>query len=362
MIPPKGAAMKVLIYSDHHSHAWKPYSEEITTGVFAGVNSRLAQGLLVLDHIRQLATKVDVVLFAGDMFHIRSSLNVITFNLTYDATAKIRMACKKLGLMPGNHDQVSRDGSNHALFSFGAFATVMDKPGWHHFEAQGSKLHVLAIPYTADSDAVRDIVERNAHTRFGGGPRILLGHFGVDGGIVGSNFVLEDKNLIGVDDLKPDRFNQVFLGHYHKHQQLAPNVQYVGATMQHNWGDTGDTRGCLIWDTDVNVVKHVPLPHSPQFVKIANPQMISENVFHNYVEVPSNYNQALYDQLLSEGALSVDFVPTISSSQVAGTPYKTVASNPQSLIEHYVETNSFGVLDNEYLEALGRKMLEEAQE
>jgi Fe-S cluster assembly ATPase SufC/DNA repair exonuclease SbcCD nuclease subunit len=58
-----------------------------------------------------------------------------------------------------------------------------------------------------------------------------------------------------------DGFRWSFSGHFHLHQTLRGNVTYVGAPLQHHFGDAGDPRGVLIYDYDAN-----------SFERILNPQ------------------------------------------------------------------------------------------
>ena len=102
----------------------------------------------------------------------------------------------------------------------------------------------------------------------GKGSNILLGHFGIQGAEVGSNYVMTSSDLISLRDIPVGDFDQVFLGHFHKPQKLAENVRFVGATHQHNWGDTGQERGVWIWETGID-------GHGPRFIPITAPKFIT---------------------------------------------------------------------------------------
>lgn len=318
--------MRVLLFSDLHGHAFKPYSTILPDGM----NSRLRDALLVLEQIRKLAKqeKVDLILFGGDLFHVRGSLYVQTFNAIFEAMARLKLTAQ-LGLLVGNHDQTNKAGSIHSVYAFNTMATVMDKPMWYTFETVVSnttdRLHVLALPYTTDSNDIRSAVDEGVQSKPQdpkGCPHIILGHMGVDGARVGGGFVLRDKDAPKLKDLKRQEFAQVFLGHYHVPQILADNVRFIGSTLQHNWGDLGTEHGCWLWDTQpgdpYDDPQFRPLK-APEFKHWKYSSLESGKVKRgetegNYVRVLCKVHpnmadrQKMEERLLNMGAAAVEFL------------------------------------------------------
>ena len=146
--------MKVLLFSDLHAHSWRNCSTMLPTGR----NSRLQDTINILREIRELADKekVDGVLFAGDMFHIRpglASMHIPTFNAVYEEIALLKLNRTFVALLVGNHDQGDKAGREYSVFAFRSTVTVMDQPGWHQFISdEGEVLGVLAISAHQDRE------------------------------------------------------------------------------------------------------------------------------------------------------------------------------------------------------------------
>jgi DNA repair exonuclease SbcCD nuclease subunit len=353
--------MRVLLFSDLHAHQFKPYSTVLSNGL----NSRFQDVLNILDQIRVIAgaEKVGLILFGGDLFHVRRVINVQTFNFVFEAIARLKLARKgspgcQLGLLVGNHDQTDRSGGIHSIYAFGAMVEVMDRIKWHTFAVGQDRLNVLAVPYFGNKqEALKQINEAVQSAQLQG-PSILLGHFGISGALAGSNFVLVDKELMELEDIKPDQFDQVFLGHYHESQQLAPNVRYIGAPMHHNWGDFGQERGCLIWDTDSNRVDFIPLLY-PSFVKMSLDELQhlpNVKVQGDFIRVfclhgvrPQGEEKVKDDLVNQLGARSVEFIDEAVENQklAEAGPYQP-GTDIETMIQHFVSSND-GDLDPEML-------------
>lgn len=357
--------MRVLLFSDHHAHAFKPYSNVLPSGI----NSRLWDSIQVLNQIAKLVKrhKVDVVLFGGDLFHVRGTMNVQTFNLVFDAIAHIKISAQ-VGLLVGNHDQTNRTGNIHSVYSLGSMVHVMDKPAWNSFQVGSVTLHVFALPYHSDKDELLHSMEQaiQSHPR-GLNPAILLGHVGITGAKVGGNFVLIDNHNLEVADLRFSEFDQVFLGHYHEPQQLAVNVRYLGATHHHNWGDVGSERGCCIWDTQENQQYSeptlIPLKY-PRFVTIDHGTSIErDDVADNYVRIQfkggidAAVRLRAEEDLYELGARVVEFVdldPTKAAVHV-GTFHPGM--DVDEMISSYAHEHGPDVLDSDYLTSIGLALM-----
>ena len=251
---------KIVIFSDLHAHTFSPYSSTLEDGT----NSRLQDALDVITDVREIAKEVDAdaVLFAGDLFHERRHIVTQAFIKVYEALSMFVVDKIPLLMIHGNHDQSDRLGRFHALKSFGAFATVVDKAGWVEFEG----MNILAVPYIENANTLLDAVNEKAPDN--SAPNIFLGHFGVSGAKLGADFVYSNGAEPTIGDLPVRQFDAGFLGHFHLHQELAPNFWYVGAPMHHNWGDVGQERGVMVYDTETKEGIHVPLTGTPKFVEM----------------------------------------------------------------------------------------------
>ncbi len=364
--------MRVLSFSDLHAHAFKPYSVDLP----GGMNSRLLDALNILEQIGQLATahKVDLILFAGDLFHARGSINVRTFNAVFGAVAKLKLG-RQLGLLPGNHDQSNKTGDVHSIYALGSIATVMDTAGWTVFEGSldpMDRLEVLAIPYTSDRERILASIELQLQHQ-PNWPRLLLGHFGVDGAEVGSNFVLVDDLLPKAQDLHPEQFSQVFLGHYHEPQQLLQNVHYLGATHQHNWGDTGSVRGCWLWDTDPRGQFGIP-----QFTTLEAPRFLQyryeDLAINAHIDVQDSFVRILApeedppnkevwnNRMMQSNARTVEWVVDKVDPLTGGHAGYDPGSDMEDLVAQWVDEGVIDPhLDVAELKRLGRKFIQQVE-
>jgi DNA repair exonuclease SbcCD nuclease subunit len=255
---------KIVVFSDLHAHCFGPYS----TVLEDGTNSRLQDALNVIEKVRQVANDVgaDMVLFGGDLFHERRHIVTQAFSKVYEALSMFAVDRMPLFMIHGNHDQADKAGKFHALSPFGAFATVVDEPGWVTVQGKNTLVDILAVPYIEDTNHLLDVVHEKAPDS--SNPKIFLGHFGLDGAKLGADFVYSNSNEPVIGNIPTGRFDVGFLGHFHLHQQLAPNFWYVGAPMHHNWGDKGQARGLMVYDTETKEAKHVALTNTPQFIEL----------------------------------------------------------------------------------------------
>lgn len=241
---------ELIIFSDLHAHNFKYGSRRIQAPEYGEgfYNSRLIDSIKVLDEIQKYAEehKIHTILFGGDLFHRRSVLHTDAFNLVYNKLVGIGY-WHEVHLIPGNHDYADRHGKIHSLEPFnnvdGPMITVWDKVDW---EATQRGTQIVYVPYTDDLDEARrrltvagDLADELD------GPSILLAHLGMQGAVVGSNYVLVSDNDVSVSDVPQDSFSACFFGHFHEHQQLFKNGWFIGSTHEDNWGDSGGKRGFL---------------------------------------------------------------------------------------------------------------------
>jgi DNA repair exonuclease SbcCD nuclease subunit len=297
--------VKLLISSDHHHHAFASFA---SIGP-QGVSSRLQEGLdaeAQLEHI--IATQqIDWHCRLGDLFDRKNVLDAVTFNevMTRIATTK----CETL-LLCGNHDHAA-GGVRNSIESFSHLPAVrvVQNVMCHHID----DTDIYAIPYTDDPGLLVEALT-NTHPN----PErcnILFAHLGVNGAKTGSEFRI--PSMISLEMLQREKFDHVFLGHYHEPQQLAENVQYVGSLIQRSFSDAGRTRRALVFDTVTGALEEMP---------IAGPSFIIKRV------------------------AALEELPQLASdlSDVVGTLYLKVATpDPRitrTLVEHALQRQCGGVV------------------
>ena len=228
--------MKYLFFSDLH------YRE-----------TRIKDCELVLDKVMEIGKKekVDAIVNGGDTFQDKGLIRI----KCHDSYLKKRKEWDGRWIdIVGNHDQDDRDGSVHAMKSFGLLpkSSVVDVPFFDR------KNKILMLPYMHDIKDYLKITKNDDVIKEG--EWTLIAHMGVKG-----SFMSESKrDETGVPLEVCRYFKQVFLGHYHKPHSLE-NVTYVGSPLQQNFSEMGQDKGVIIFDTkDPTNFKRVEIKGTPK--------------------------------------------------------------------------------------------------
>jgi DNA repair exonuclease SbcCD nuclease subunit len=268
------------IVADLHLHNFKEFGTITSTPwTKLPINSRLADQLSTLYETAKAmkAAGVTHMLVNGDVFHIRGIIPVEVYQHVYDLFYHIvHQLGIKTAILAGNHDQSDKSGLIHSVYGLKDLVTVVDRVDTLTI---ANKVKVWCVPYIADKEQLKNALDK-------GQGDILFAHLGVDGAAVGPvEFRIKDP--IKVADLHPERYKIVLLGHYHKPQQLADNVHYIGSPSQVNRGEMGDTKRWLLYDTDKNTLRSFPTP-ACEFVTVTASEFIvapDSHLQHNYYDV-----------------------------------------------------------------------------
>lgn len=291
-----------VIFSDHHAHNHKygAVRRELVREQSTVHNSRLLDSVAVINEIAEYVknNNINTTIFAGDLFHTRGNVPTDVYNLTYEA---VRGIPSEVIMIPGNHDYADRDGKIHSLEPFKDVTTVHDTPFTEARFAKNVKpAYFHFVPY---SDVKNKVVQDISNLKtVPGHVNILIGHAGIQGAKVGSDYVLVNDSDMEITDIDLTRFTACFFGHFHKHQMLARNAWYVGASHQHNWGDAGCRRGFLhvtIRDGKTTI-KQIE-SSAPKFVNISSLEEFdihSNNFVRLHMDVPTDSKLEQYTKKL----------------------------------------------------------------
>lgn len=261
--------MKVAAFGDLHAHLFSEFAEHNEETV----NTRLKEILQVLPTIREymIEHKMGYLLFAGDLFHKRITVDTRVMNLVRDEFRKFYGWGIEIIMIPGNHDQVDNsDYPQHSLESFKEFeyVTVLDR--FTPITLPGG-LKIYPAPYSKNAQMVKDFLNEYAEdAKAYDGTTILLGHLGVSGAFVGkSSYAMADAFTVA--DLHPEAFTFGVFGHFHKWQFLGDTKHffYTGAPIQHNFNDEGQEKGFWVLDTETKKAELVPIK-SPEFITVTD--------------------------------------------------------------------------------------------
>ncbi|WNO29844.1 recombination exonuclease [Bacillus phage SDFMU_Pbc] len=258
---------KVVHFTDFHAHIFEDFSKPDKRYI----TDRFKAQIDTLHKVFKIAREHDaVLLFGGDLFHKRKTLEDVVFNEVFEVFAQ--HSDVRVYMVRGNHD--SRDNSTssrHWLEPFNCLphVTVFSTPGYVEVEQDGFLFNLFAIPYSDDIERLKKSI--NKFAEIAGkteNPSILAGHIGVDGSEIG-RYNHRLAGAFSVADLHPDVFDYVALGHYHKRQFLGgtDNVFYTGNTIQASFSDEGQEKGVMLID--------LAAKGKPTFIPIENKQFIT---------------------------------------------------------------------------------------
>lgn len=263
---------ELIAFADLHAHNFKEFDERM----IGNSSTRLHHITETLYCMGEYALEngINTILFAGDLFHVRARVNTLVYNKVFDAISELSSKGIKFIMIPGNHDQLDNsDYPEHSLQPFSAIegVTVLDRIGFHELFG----ISILTVPYSKNTNLVRDSIEKACSERGNlDKPAILLGHLGITGGLVGKgNYAMADA--FTVEDLMPEYFKGIYLGHFHKYQLLGghSHVMYTGAPIQHSFSDEGEAKGFVRISIDSKQI-------SNEFVPMESISKVTVPTFH----------------------------------------------------------------------------------
>ena len=268
--------LRVLHFADVHI-GMENYGK---TDPDSGVSSRVLDFLARMDEMIAFARDgdVDLVIFAGDAFRSRSP------NQTHqrEFASRIRQLSELAPtvLLVGNHDLPV----NAAKASTIEIYATLDVPNiWvaqdyavRRISTKRGDVVIGAAPYPIRARLLADVptrgltiteqdaeLQRMLHAQLAWlseeadaladdqTPRLLTGHFSVEGALFGSErgVMLGRDILVDRDLLADPRWDYVALGHIHRHQMLkrpraeSPPVVYSGSLERIDFGEERDVKG-----------------------------------------------------------------------------------------------------------------------
>lgn len=241
--------MKALIFADLHGHNFREFSYTMDDGI----NSRLRDQQIVLEKMKvsALANKVDMILFLGDLYHLKNNADSQVIKIISSGMADLATIAPIL-IVPGNHDYrmwSSEPALLEIISELGDAVKILSK-GWY------SDIFYVH-PYTRRTQEAEEEL-KNLEVPEGS---IFLGHQDIKGVNYGG-FVVEH----GLDaDVLSKKFKMSFVGHCHNVLKVRDNVLSIGAPMQHNFSDIGQERGWWLWDLESNKLEMYKNDFSPKF-------------------------------------------------------------------------------------------------
>lgn len=366
--------MKIVIISDLHIHPWQEYSVPLPNGA----PSRLYASASVLNEVMNycLEHKIYDVVIGGDLFHKRGVVFTQAYNLVVIFLASMKRAGIRVWMVDGNHDHANKAGSVHSVQGLAKAGLVreVDEQGWSNWSL-GGELIVSGFSYCDSRELFEQRIEdadRNYRKTYRGVSRIAALHHGFKGAKVGTVLEYQVKESIDPKMLDGAGFQYLFSGHYHGRQRIGDlkNATYIGSPMEHVRGETAVQKGFLVYNSDKNTWKLVPVKR-PQFVTLTQ-KMIDEKDYNivsgNFVDVsyeelpkdPDIFKDRLYKKY---EAVGVKLVP-IPKRKTTATKRLDVdlSTDHRTLLERYLDFKEVTGKERKRLLAKGLALLEQSQE
>jgi DNA repair exonuclease SbcCD nuclease subunit len=327
----------VLMLSDIHAHSWSQFS----TVNADGVNSRLAIMLRELERAFDELRKAggDTAIIAGDLFHVRGSIDPEVFNPVNSLFARQCAIGMKILAIPGNHDLKGRETTEignamQSLNSIDGFTVITEPAIIDDF---------AFIPWESTNDGLRARVEKLQSLYSTIIPRLnLIMHAGIDGVLIG----VPDHGLTA-PEIAGWGFKRVLSGHYHHHKSFEDDkVISIGATTHQTWSDLDTKAGfLLVGETGFEY----RASQAPAFVEIdseTDPDEIPLIVDGNYVRIrglkltDAGVNE-MRAELMDMGARGTSFQTARETVSTRGTSAPAKALSLEASIDSYIAKQSF---------------------
>ena len=281
--------MKILVTSDVHADLFKDYDEPLPGKPYGTRFERLLNAIrLIYDKAFQMSA--DMVVINGDLYNTRTSINPIVTHYIQKVIKEyqnVHGTFIPTVINVGNHDQYdnSRVPFNSVSTFEELFSTIIvTKVPTLMTDPNGGDTICIFIPYSEDVDWLKGEFDKcmvEYHELYEGQPLLVFGHLGVDGAVQGRwNHRLGGAFSLG--DLHAEEADMVILGHYHKRQNLTPNVFYTGNPVGINHNDDNQQKGYYVVSTEdpKNVTAtFVPIPQ-PMFrtIDLADTELSPEEI------------------------------------------------------------------------------------
>ena len=213
----------IVVFSDLHLDEWPMYGEMLPK---LG-HSRLQDGLAILDQISRYMAEEQLTrgIFLGDILHRHG---VVLASAAAGLTRWLlseREQGRRWDFVLGNHDQ-DMHGLTHALVPFQPYVHVVD--ALEELEVNGHR--IVAVPWQLRPCAIRLPAKQKVYS-------LIVMHSDPADVHYRGHYI----GRAGSYRAFTDTF--VLNGHYHDQDVVSPHFRCVGACMQHNWSDEGQSRG-----------------------------------------------------------------------------------------------------------------------
>lgn len=209
---------------------------------------------------------IDHIVFLGDWFEERDSINSLTSKYGMDAANALNEFGVPVFFIIGNHDLYYRDNRDvYASYAYKHLNNfiIVDAP----IVYTETYKKTLFTPFLFED-------EYSTLSSYFDIP-IWMGHFEFKG------FVITGDTIVKESGPDPNNFSipdHIFSGHFHKRQQ-SKNITYIGNAFPMDFGDANDNdRGMAIYDYITDHIEFINWEECPKYVKINLSDIINDKI------------------------------------------------------------------------------------
>lgn len=239
-----------------------------------GLGRIVKTGEWIIDEVEK--RKVDAVVCLGDVLNTRElvSVRALSAALSFFDAFSERLSGTPIHILLGNHDINLKHSRKFSSLDALSMKTMRNSGLFLHRDLTALNdflpgVPCLILPYHEDQSEIIEFLEdyasKNGEKSDSLKSTVVFGHLAVSGAQQ-NHSPYKYRGPLKTSTFAP--FKRTFSGHFHHHHELARNrIVYVGSPMQFNFGDAGDTRGIVIYDTDTDTYELIPNPYGEQYIR-----------------------------------------------------------------------------------------------
>ena len=318
--------MKFIFFTDSHFHLFTNYAKPDEFYY----NDRFREQIEALQEVFNIAKEEGaIVIFGGDLFHKRNAVDTRVYNEVFKVFARNKDVA--VLMLRGNHD-----ATTNSIYTDSSIDTFNYLPNVTVFTAFGAieknNVNIVFTAYGDETEEIKEYIKSNVQEDK---VNVLVGHLGVEGSLVGKgSHRLE--GAFGYQDLQPELYDFILLGHYHRRQYFSnPNHLYGGSLMQQSFSDEQEANGVHLIDTEKMTTEFIPIK-TRKFITVQGdniPENIDELVeqghFIRFIGTPEQAKALELDEVESNVQVQMKKKYTVEKridSEVTDDPV-TIASS-----------------------------------
>jgi len=224
--------------------------------------------------------KIDTICILGDLMDNRQNISVNILSAVYKLFKKIDQIGFKVHILVGNHDIFHKTSIDTNSIEFlDSFKNIVlhDKISVADFHG----LKTLMVPWIVNDEDFKLELASGKYIDCGA----CMGHFEIKNAIMHGNTRCEH----GIDPETFKGFTKVFSGHFHSRSIMKignSEIVYIGNSSQLNRGDSGESRGFAVLDTNTLELEYFENEWASKYVTLNIGDEIDEKTIrNNFVDV-----------------------------------------------------------------------------